>query len=314
LGQRENLVRPPETAARPIHLPAEQVTPSLPLVSVPVSFSERYGYKPVREVVQHEAINAELLTGLWNVLDIFFWEGRRGQWTSVTHPKNIAPLLWMSYFKEPLDTIPNHWDEVIPVIRSYFFRQATWHEVYDFIEFMARVDPEVSDAFQDACNHMLEREMSAYRFVDGRITEITSEPEIAEIEGALSAAPGTLPGVQTHLRAALEHLSDRATPDYRNSIKESISAVESAANAVAGTTGETLGAILRQLQPTLDLHPALEGAFSKMYGYTSDAQGIRHALMEEPSLSAEDAKFMLVACSAFVNYLIAKAAKAGIAL
>jgi hypothetical protein len=51
-----------------------------------------------------------------------------------------------------------------------------------------------------------------------------------------------------------------------------------------------------------------------MYGYTSDAQGIRHALMDEPNLSFEDAKFMLVSCSAFVNYLIAKAAKAGISL
>ncbi|MGQ9708742.1 MAG: AbiJ-NTD4 domain-containing protein, partial [bacterium] len=34
--------------------------------------------------------------------------------------------------------------------------------------------------------------------------------------------------------------------------------------------------------------------------------------LDEPNLSFEDAKFMLVSCSAFINYLITKAAKAGI--
>jgi hypothetical protein len=268
----------------------------------------------VREVVQHEAIDDDLRIALWNVLEIYFWQDRRGRTVSGSASKDIAPAIWAGYFKAPIDTIPFDWESVIGYIRDYFLESAPWNEVYDFIEYMARVDPALTNGFRHACNDMLERHMSAYRFVGGQITEITSEVEIGEIEEALAAAAGTLPGVQTHLRAALEHLSDRTTPDYRNSIKESISAVESAANALAGTTGATLGAILRQLKPKLGLHPALEGAFSKMYGYTSNAQGIRHALMEEPGLSAEDAKFMLVSCSAFVNYLIAKAGKAGIEL
>lgn len=54
------------------------------------------------------------------------------------------------------------------------------------------------------------------------------------------------------------------------------------------------------------LHGALRLAFEKLYGYASDANGIRHALMEESNLEQEDAVFMLVACSAFVSYVIAK--------
>jgi len=34
--------------------------------------------------------------------------------------------------------------------------------------------------------------------------------------------------------------------------------------------------------------------------------------MDEPTLDIEDATFMLVSCSAFVNYLVVKAQKAGI--
>ncbi len=38
----------------------------------------------------------------------------------------------------------------------------------------------------------------------------------------------------------------------------------------------------------------------------------RHALLDESDLDFEDAKFMLVSCSAFTNYLKGKVIKAGI--
>ena len=99
-------------------------------------------------------------------------------------------------------------------------------------------------------------------------------------------------------------MSDRANPNFRNSIKESISAVESLAKHVAGESAATLGAVLKSLERDQKLHPALKSAFSSLYGYTNDAQGIRHALMDDPNLNKADARFMLVCCSAFTNYVI----------
>ncbi len=52
-----------------------------------------------------------------------------------------------------------------------------------------------------------------------------------------------------------------------------------------------------------DIVAALEATFSKLYGYTSDAKGIRHALMDDERVTFKEAKFMRVACSAFVNYV-----------
>jgi hypothetical protein len=278
------------------------------------TFSERYGYTPVRDVVQRESLDLDLRTGLWNAIDIIFWTDRRG-W-SRNHPaagKDIALLIWARHLKEPLDSIPYDWKTTIKELRNYFF-DCQWYDVYNFVEFLAHVDDAASKPFVDICNRTLEREISAYRFVGGRITEITSEAEIAEIETALALPGNSLVGARTHLQSALGHLSDRTSPDYRNSIKESISAVESLANAVNGTANSTLGAALSKLEQGVSLHPALKGAFSKLYGYTSNAEGIRHALMEESDLRFEDAKFMLVSCSAFVNYLVAKAGKAGLSL
>ena len=52
------------------------------------------------------------------------------------------------------------------------------------------------------------------------------------------------------------------------------------------------------------IHPAMKGAFEKLYGYTSDANGIRHANgLGEGDSTFEEAKYMLISCSAFVNYL-----------
>ena len=54
------------------------------------------------------------------------------------------------------------------------------------------------------------------------------------------------------------------------------------------------------------LHSALKDAFSKLYAYTSDEQGIRHAMLDEPNLTRADARFFLLSCTSFVNYLKAQ--------
>jgi hypothetical protein len=80
--------------------------------------------------------------------------------------------------------------------------------------------------------------------------------------------------------------------------------VEAVCQILTSDAKTTLGQALKKL----GIHPALEKGFSAIYGYTSDADGIRHALSEETTVDADDAKFFLVSCSAFVNYLIAKSA------
>ncbi|WP_372526833.1 hypothetical protein [Piscinibacter sp.] len=52
----------------------------------------------------------------------------------------------------------------------------------------------------------------------------------------------------------------------------------------------------------------MKDGFVKLYGYTSDEQGIRHAMLDEPDLHAADARFFLLSCTSFVNYLKAQLA------
>ena len=73
-----------------------------------------------------------------------------------------------------------------------------------------------------------------------------------------------------------------------------------------------MGKALKLIEDTVGLHPALKKGFSSIYGYTSDEGGIRHAMIDDNPCEFDDAKYMLVSCSAFVNYLIMKASKAGL--
>jgi hypothetical protein len=277
------------------------------------SFSQRKGLKQIKSVVQVDSMDDDLKNGLWNAMQVFYFNKATSGYRVSDFP-NLDLLLhfiWRDFFKQPVDTMPELWSGAYSVLRKWFF-ESDWNEIYDFIEFVPNNSPDVSEnqKFMDFCNTVLEREMSAYRFVDGLIVQLTSEEEIAEIERAINA-PIPLKPVSTHLRTALELLSDKKTPDYRNSIKESISAVESMCNLITGTK-DTLGEALKKVEGKVAIHPALKKGFSNLYGYTSDASGIRHALLDESNLAFEDAKYMLISCSAFINYLASKSAKAGI--
>jgi hypothetical protein len=213
--------------------------------------------------------------------------------------------LWHHYFKLSTDEMPFSFDSAVSFVRKHFF-EGKWHDVYDFIEFvLGALNDETQDGLRKSWNFMLERENSGYRIVGTQVVEITNDVELSEIDRASSSSTE---GAQRHLRTALAHFANKKNPDYRNSIKESISAVESICRTYTGNSGATLGAALNELQSKLGMHGALKSALSSLYGYTSDEHGIRHAMLEEPNLGSAEAKFMLVACSAFVNYIVSKSA------
>jgi hypothetical protein len=281
-------------------------------------FSQRKGLTPVKSIIQKDSIDTDLKNGLWNAFHMCLWENYR--------PNNpIAPsfndsnlyelfqIYWHLYFKQQLHTLPHYFEDALQKIHGYFF-SCTWFQLYDFIEFTAEHAPEyLSPEFISFCNRVLTDEKSAYRIIDKKIVEITAEQEIESINDALENS-NNLTGVQTHLKQAISLFSDRKAPDFRNTVKESISAVEAMAMLLTKNDKATLGEALKTIEKEGGIHPALKKGLSSLYGYTSDAEGIRHALLEETNLDFDDAKFMLVACTAFINYLVGKASSAGIKL
>jgi len=275
------------------------------------SFSKRMGYRPVRKKIQFESIDDELRNRLWNALIVFYWDKFPSRLSDKPIYVNFVMNLWDNHFKWSIDGMDDRRFQTLQIIRQYFIFDSSWFQKLDFVEFMAINFPieEINKQFIEQCNKIFEEESSAYRFVGGRIAPITSEEEIKTIEKAISSP---LDPVNIHLKTALDFLSNRKSPEYRNSIKESISAVESICKILTGNKNATLDSCLDLIEKKIGLHPALKRSFSSLYGYTSSAEGIRHGLLDAPTLNLEDAMFMLVSCSAFVNFLVSKASKAGI--
>lgn len=278
-------------------------------------FSQRIGQRPIKTILQIEAIDSELQNRLWNtVLESFI-----GQLSNTSYVGNETSLgemcivIWKDFFGKTIDTVPRHGRggivdtyEVLGFLRKWFF-DAPWYEVYDLLEFLARIDMQsLGGDFTEDCNKALKQEVAGYRIIDGNVVQITAEEEVLEVEEAFFNTEN-LRAVSIHLKAALDMLANRKQSDYRNSIKESISAVEAFCKIITGDGSATLGKALNEIEKTHKLHGALKTAFSALYGYTSDAAGIRHALVDTSTeLEFEDAKFMLVSCSAFINYLKTK--------
>jgi len=268
-------------------------------------FSERVGARPKRTIAQLGECDPLLRNAIWSALyDFQLCLALRSKEVNRSFDATSREI-WIRVFREASDTRPLLSEKFIAVVRGKFF-SGEWHLVYDIAEAVyLRCTPEFKQGLATALNKACEREAVGYRLLDGLFVPITNSEELVAISSAATAS-SAFQGVGTHLDAAARLLADRASPDYRNSVKESISAVESLALQLAPGKGGTLGAVLKDL----DVHPAMSKAFSSLYGWTSDADGIRHALLDEPDLTVDHARFMLVACSAFVNFAIARRASA----
>lgn len=275
-------------------------------------FSERMGLKEVRSVLQVDDVDQPLRNHLWSLIYVHLDTGENSRVMEYSHRARGYNAIWLHFLNLPIDTVPDYLTTANDRLREYFFK-AKWFEVYDFLEFFVAefLEERERDESYKWCNDVLSRFMSGYRFVSGKLVHITDETHVQSIEDALMTP---LTGVKTHLSKALGLLADRESPDASNAIKEAVSAVESICSSIVGTKA-TLSAALKKLEDAgVKIHPSLKDSWLKAYGYTSDADGIRHALHGDPTTNVDDAVYFLISCSAFISLLTTKAAASGIAL
>lgn len=268
----------------------------------------------MRSGIQVDGMDDQLRNGLWNCVLMHMPE--RHEWSV------LARMMASECFKLPLDSLKDDDTWSKSWLRERFF-EAQWFECYDLIECLAAVDAMLYDldsqrlgihlrtsppAFRQAVNSILEREMSGYRFVGPTIAPITNPTETEAVAMAISDSdrPG-LTGASIHLKTAVEMLGKRPNPDYRNSIKESVSAVEFTVNRLAKTEVKGVDGALAKLTHPFGIHRTIGEFIKKLYGFASDASGVRHALKETPDVGLAEAKLMLVSSAAVVNFMLQKA-------
>jgi hypothetical protein len=282
-----------------------------------MKFSQRIGKTPISKEIQLDGIDIDLKNQLWNIVKLLYLDLiSKNHHNSNSSFRQFAIAIWHHFFKLPIDKIPLYEDKIEAFIRDYFFN-SEWYLIYDLIQYLIGLDfnKNKNEQFIEYLNSILESEFSGYRILDNKVAPISNQLEFDELSKSFSITKQytNLHGANIHLQKALELISDRKNPDYRNSIKESVSSVEATCRMI--TKENSLGKALKKLESKgLDIDMQLKDGFEKIYSYTNNKEnGIRHAIIDNPKETEfEDAKYMLISCSAFINCLIGKAEKSRI--
>ncbi|MGG5753245.1 AbiJ-NTD4 domain-containing protein [Zafaria sp. Z1313] len=264
-------------------------------------FSERHGYAEPRSTLQVHELDKETRVALWDVVYMIPFAQTRGAITSQASHFPFCRALWQ-FWGEPQSELQGRFVETLSLRAQRSIYEKPFYEVMDLLEFC--ID-NAGDRYQEVLNLTFGKYLVGWRVVGDQIVPVTEAGEVGAIEDALeSTAP--FAGARKHLEVALDLLADRENPKYAKVVHEAISAVEAIATHYTGE--KTLGAALKKLEGSgVPAHRALTDAWGKLYGYTSDENGVRHGSVEDNDVDEALATYFLVTCSAFVGYLIKKA-------
>ena len=274
--------------------------------SRPLTFSQAQGYEPIPGPLALETISEEARIKLWSLLYGYV----RKSAASLRSPlgsawQGILLALHIDFLGRPADEFSPWMDDFVAEYKGRVLRKEPFNRVFDLLEAIMQ-HRECPQSFIADTAAIFEECRLAY-LVDKKGIPVTIIPAATPDEGAAisnalqDVRAAGLSGAESHLRESGRLIN---AGDWAGSVRESIHAVESVARRIA-PDARTLSPALNKMG---ELHPALKNAFSNLYGYTSDEQGVRHALLDEAESPAQqdEAVFMLGACASFVSYTLRK--------
>lgn len=212
-----------------------------------MSFSDRIGLTHPKATLQIDAIDGDLRNCLWEACREFYLRDFGHTLTQGTTFGRILKDLYVNHWKVSSDEIELIAEYELRKLKKHFY-ECNWFDIYNLIEFLSMAavrnfraginvsipkPKEYDTAFRKRINFFLEREKSAYRFLGDVLVPITSSLEISEIEEAICLSD-KFSGARSHIQHAVRLFGQKPQPDYRNAIKEAMSAVELAARIITG--------------------------------------------------------------------------------
>jgi len=279
-----------------------------------IPFSKRYKYINPENILKknYENMTPELKIRIWN-----------GLFKMLNYIKSksselfilLIQSIWDKIFKQPINQLDENF-----ILLGYWierfetkYKNLDWYKAYDLIEYVSfflKINfPHFLKIWENIINQILTEEIVPYRMIEGKIVPITNNIEIETIKEAfVKTINDKFEPVREHLEKALNHLSDRKTPDYENCIKESISALESLVNILLNTQEKTLTALHQKVCSKYKCPSFIEKQIKEYYDWAS--KNVRHGnIRKNNKLWQEEAKLFLVQITSLINYFIAKSSK-----
>ena len=278
-----------------------------------LTFSQREGRAPLPEPMRLEHVSKDCRHLVWLAVDNsikelrrhsdfgYYYYERNSSMYHIVSEYTIKVLHW------PHDHIKHEPHEHQELLREKIIEK-NYDQVLTLVEFILRhnlcpqqLQKDLENAFKEVPLAYAVQTINHLPTIVPRSSEESGAATQQAIETIEQKGPA---GAKTHLHDAVEAINEQR---YADAVRESIHAVESVARTIDPNAGKTLGPALKYLEKAGVLnHRALQEAFSKLYGYTNDENGIRHALLDEGTadVDLDDAVFMFGACASFAAYLV----------
>jgi len=273
-------------------------------------YKQRYGFEDLPEPMKLGQLSSDIRRKMWNLVRQFLYycshnaplgraftrDGRRSMERIIGEFKKI-----------PEDQVHTEFFDVQNQMK-YWLIQYPAEDVVGLVELLVRdsllsADPERVSQIEK----LLETHRAPYRLdlsakpycICHRTSREESDATMISLSNLKEHGFGP---ALSHLRQATIHINDG---QFSDAVHDSISAVESVARSIE-PDAKTLEPALKKLQSDgVIKHSALKNALSSLYGYTSDKQGLRHALIykDAADVGLPEALFFYNACAAFAGYL-----------
>ncbi len=185
--------------------------------------------------------------------------------------------------------------------------QVGWEDNYgNYTEEISRSDSQAYIAAE--LQRLFLEESLAYEFTDGAVrrrgrkntVELTSKSQV--VLGATE-----LISARQHFEKALQFFRHPTKPDFENTVKEAVCAVEATGKMLFPMAkASTLGDLIKWFGTTklVSVPKALTQTLTGIYAFRNGAEGVAHGATTGGRVSAEVAEYVLAVCASQIIYLV----------
>jgi hypothetical protein len=197
---------------------------------------------------------------------------------------------------------------------THHLKECAWTDFYDFVELIGSLLLDKDDEipfdqtsyfkdYQSQTNALLAEDGIGWTLSE-RSQLVRAHPKVLadSLAGVEKRLGEKFENARLHYQKAAQYLH-RHPIDEANSIKEIISAVESAARVI-DPKASTLGDALKRLKRDPRFNPALLEPLEKLYAYSNGTAMIRHGHTEGKRPGVADAELALLMGVAYIRYLL----------
>lgn len=291
-----------------------------------MKFSHRFGFDPEykNEPISEDAPNWLKSLFFLNVLEpLLYIDGDSRQKNAESKPLGVKYLIERLCAENGHETDSEDYDSWTcwDALKCRLMN-LEWYQFYDFVEITAikikekeieyssawdnsRFESFMFPSYRQKVNDLFSQHKIQWKLSDGGKLE-TSLPK--DLETRVAAIDSTL---QDEFEPARVHYSKARSyilspsKDPENSIKESVSAVESVCKAIYPKCA-TLGDALKAMKREQLISPMLVTVFEKFYAYTNAEPAVRHGSNKMSGVDEMDAELALHMSAAFIRTIISR--------